>query len=208
MKRIGYYFLQGLIFLVPILFTVWVAGTTFLWIDRRIGDLVPLPFPGLGFLAMLVGVTILGFLASNFFTRRILELVERMLDRLPFLRLLHTSIKDLMSAFVGEQRRFNKPVLVKLDAAGIVSAVGFVTRDSMERFGRPEDVAVYFPQSYNFAGQVVIVPRVAVTPLAIDASEAMAFIVSGGVTGERQSAMRSAATSGSVKGAGSGSSGR
>jgi len=193
MKRIGYYFLQGLIFLVPILFTVWVAGTTFLWIDRRIGELVPLPFPGLGFLAMLVGVTILGFLASNFFTRRILELVERMLDRLPFLRLLHTSIKDLMSAFVGEQRRFNKPVLVKLDAAGIVSAVGFVTRDSMERFGRPEDVAVYFPQSYNFAGQVVIVPRVAVTPLAIDASEAMAFIVSGGVTGERLSQMRAAA---------------
>jgi uncharacterized membrane protein len=195
MKRIGYYFLQGLIFLVPILFTFWVAGTTFLWIDRRIGELIPLPFPGLGFLVMLVGVTTLGFLASNFFTRRVLQLVERMLDRLPFLRLLHTSIKDLMSAFVGEHRRFNKPVLVRLDAAGIASAVGFVTRDSMERFGRPDDVAVYFPQSYNFAGQVVIVPRTVVTPLAVDASEAMAFIVSGGVTGERQSAMRSAVAS-------------
>ena len=54
----------------------------------------------------------------------------------------------------------------------------------MERFGRPDDVAVYFPQSYNFAGQVVIVPRAAVTALAVDASDAMAFIVSGGVTGK------------------------
>jgi len=45
-------------------------------------------------------------------------------------------------------------------------------------------VAVYFPQAYNFAGQLVIVPRAAVTPVAVDASDAMAFIVSGGVTGK------------------------
>jgi uncharacterized membrane protein len=74
-------------------------------------------------------------------------------------------------------------VLVDIGGDGRLKAVGFVTRDSMERFGRPDDVAVYFPQSYNFAGQVVIVPRSAVTTLALDASDAMAFIVSGGVTG-------------------------
>ena len=89
-----------------------------------------------------------------------------------------------MSAFVGEKRRFNKPVLVDIAGNGRLSVVGFVTHDSMEHFGRPDDVAVYFPQSYNFAGQVVIVPRAAVTAIAVDASDAMAFIVSGGVTGK------------------------
>jgi uncharacterized membrane protein len=133
---------------------------------------------------MLVGVTVLGFLASNFFTRRLLQFFERQLDRLPLLRLLHTSLKDLMSAFVGEKRRFSKPVLVDLSADGRVKLLGFVTRDSMERFGRPDDVAVYFPQAYNFAGQLVIVPRAAISAIAADASEVMAFIVSGGVTGK------------------------
>ena len=183
MRRIGYYFLQGLIFLVPIVFTLWAVGSAFLAIDRWVGRLIGAPIFGVGFAVMLVGVTVLGFLASNFLTRRLLQLFEQLLDRLPLLKLLHTSIKDLMSAFVGEKRRFNKPVLVDVGGGGL-KAVGFVTRDSMASFGRPDDVAVYFPQAYNFAGQLVIVPRAAVTPVAIDASDAMAFIVSGGVTGK------------------------
>jgi len=183
MRRLVYYFLQGLIFLVPIVFTLWAVGSAFLAIDRWIGRLIGAPVFGLGFAVMLVSVTIFGFLASNFLTRRLLQFFEQVLDRLPLLKLLHTSIKDLMSAFVGEKRRFNKPVLVDVAGDGRLRAVGFVTHDSMERFGLPDDVAVYFPQSYNFAGQVVIVPRAAVTALAVDASDAMAFIVSGGVTG-------------------------
>jgi uncharacterized membrane protein len=184
MRRIGYFFLQGLIFLVPIVFTLWAVGSAFLAIDRWVGRLIGAPIFGLGFAVMLVGVTILGFLASNFLTRRLLQFFEQLLDRLPLLKLLHTSIKDLMSAFVGEKRRFNKPVLVDLSGDGRLKTIGFVTRDSLESFGRPDDVAVYFPQSYNFAGQLVIVPRAAVTPVAVDASDAMAFIVSGGVTGK------------------------
>jgi uncharacterized membrane protein len=184
MRRIVNYFLQGLIFLVPITLTLWAAGSTFLAIDRWIGRLIHSPIPGIGFLAALVGVTVFGFLASNFFTRRLLQFFERQIDRLPLLKLLHTSLKDLMSAFVGEKRRFNKPVMVDLAADGRVKAMGFVTRDTMERYGRPDDVAVYFPQAYNFAGQVVVVPRTAVAPLKLESPEVMAFIVSGGVTGE------------------------
>jgi uncharacterized membrane protein len=185
MRRIAYYFLQGLIFLVPIIVTVWAAGSAFLSIDETIRRLIgsPLP-PGLGFLVMLVGVTAFGFLASNFFTRRVLALVERLLDRLPLVKLLHTSLKDLMSAFMGEKRRFNRPVMVELSADGRVKAVGFVTRDSMERYGRPDDVAVYFPQAYHFAGQLVVVPRTAVTALTLDTAEVMSFIVSGGISGK------------------------
>lgn len=184
MRRLAYYFFQGLIFLVPILFTLWIAGSTFLAIDDWVRRVVHVPVPGIGFLLMLVAFTGFGFLASNFFTSRLLVFIERQLDRLPLLRLLHTSIKDLMSAFVGERRRFNRPVLVDMDAAGRIKVAGFVTRDSMANYGRPDDVAVYFPQAYNFAGQVVIVPRTAVTAIEGDSSDVMAFIVSGGVTGK------------------------
>jgi uncharacterized membrane protein len=184
MRRLVNYFLQGLIFLVPILFTLWIAGSAFLTIDDWIRGAIHIPIRGIGFLVMLVGVTGFGFLASNFFTRRLLAFLERQLDRLPLLRLLHTSLKDLMNAFVGEKRRFNRPVLVDLGADGRVKVAGFVTRDSMANYGRPEDVAVYFPQAYNFAGQVVIVPRTSITAIAGDSSDVMAFIVSGGVTGK------------------------
>jgi len=184
MRRLVYYFFQGLIFLVPIILTLWAGYSAFQAVDDSIRHLIGVPIPGLGFVLMLAAVTMFGFLASNFFTRRLLELVERILDRLPLLKLLHTSLKDLMSAFVGEKRRFNRPVMVSLAADGHVRALGFVTRDSMERFGCTDDVAVYFPQAYTFAGQLVIVPGSAVRPVAIDAAEAMAFIVSGGVTGK------------------------
>jgi uncharacterized membrane protein len=184
MRRLIKYFLQGLVFLVPIVFTFWAAGGAFLAIDGWVRRLIKVPIPGLGFAVMLVGVTVFGFLASNFLTGRFLQFFERQLDRLPLLRLLHSSLKDLMSAFVGEKRRFDKPVLADLGADGRVKVLGFVTRDSMERFGRPDDVAVYFPQAYNFAGQVVVVPRAAVTAVPLDSSEVMAFIISGGVTGK------------------------
>src|SRR4029079_8904290 len=148
MRRLAYYFFQGLIFLVPIVFTLWIAGSAFLAIADWFREVMHIPIRGIGFLVMLVGVTGFGVLASNFFTSRLLSFFERQLDRLPLLRLLHTSIKDLMSAFVGERRRFNKPVLVDLAADGRIKAAGFVTRDSMANYGRPDDVAVYFPQAY------------------------------------------------------------
>jgi uncharacterized membrane protein len=177
------YFFQGLIFLVPIVLTLWAAATLFLTIDDWIRRFIGSPARGVGFLVALGAITGFGFLASNFFTRRLLQFFEAQVDRLPFLKLLHTSLKDLMSAFVGEKRRFNKPVVVELTDGSGIRAVGFVTRDSMVRFGRPEDVAVYFPQAYHFAGQVVLVPAARVTPLAVESADVMAFVVSGGISG-------------------------
>jgi uncharacterized membrane protein len=63
-----------------------------------------------------------------------------------------------------------------------VKAFGFMTRESMENFQMQDHVAVYFPQSFNFAGNVLIYPRRQVTPVNTDSSKLMAFIVSGGIT--------------------------
>ena len=177
-KKISNYFFQGLIFLAPIGITAYVFFKAFVFIDGLLG----LPVPGAGFLLTIVGVTLLGFLTSNFLTRSIFQLVDKILTRMPFVRLLHSSLKDVLTAFVGERRKFDKPVAVEIMPGSGVRAFGFVTSESMEAFQLQDHVAVYFPQSFNFAGNVLIYPRSQVTPLGTDSSKLMAFIVSGGIT--------------------------
>ena len=103
---------------------------------------------------ILVGITLIGFLTSNFLTRSVLRFVESILNRLPFVKLLHSSVKDMMTAFVGERKRFDSPVIVELIPGSGVIAIGFMTRESLDQFDLANEVAVYFPQSYNFAGNL------------------------------------------------------
>jgi uncharacterized membrane protein len=132
---------------------------------------------------MVAIITVIGFLASNLITRGIDAIVDQTLGRLPFVRLLYTSTKDLLNAFVGEKRRFDKPVLVRLSADSEARMVGFITQESLDRLGLPGYASVYFPQSYNFAGNLVVFPASQLEPLDAGSADVMAFIVSGGVTG-------------------------
>lgn len=179
MKQLLKYFLRGLVLVAPIGITLYICYIVFITIDR----LLPTPIPGAGFLITIAAVTLFGFLASNLLARSILSLLESLLERLPFVRLLYSSTKDLLNAFVGEKRRFDKPVLVSLDPGGSVKAFGFLTQESLELIGVPGHSAVYLPQSYNFAGQVLVVPTSQVTRIPSPSSDVMAFIVSGGVSG-------------------------
>jgi uncharacterized membrane protein len=178
LKKLAQYFLRGLIVLAPIGITGYVFWVVFRtvegWFDFR--------YPGLGLAVTLAAVTLIGFLSSFVLTRGAVALLERLLDRLPFVRLLHTSLRDLASAFVGPGKRFDRPVLVEIVPGG-ARFVGFVTRDALDVLGLPGHVAVYLPQSYNFAGQLVVVPRERVETLPVASSETLAFVVSGGISG-------------------------
>ncbi|MDF2771420.1 MAG: rane protein [Geminicoccaceae bacterium] len=179
MRRLLNYFLRGLVLVAPLAITLYVCWIVFVRIDGWLG----LPIPGLGFAATLVLITLVGFLGSNLITRGMLSIVDKTLGRLPFVRLLYTSTKDLLNAFVGEKRRFDRPVLVRLGAQTEARLVGFVTQDSLDRLGLPGYASVYFPQSYNFAGNLVMFPSSHLEPLDASSADVMAFIVSGGVTG-------------------------
>jgi uncharacterized membrane protein len=179
MKRLAQYFLRGLVVIAPVAITVYVC----VWIFRSIDGLLGLPVPGLGFVLTLVLITLVGFLASNLLAISFVSLLERLMTKLPFIRLLYTSTKDLLDAFVGERRRFDSPVVVTVTPDGGAKALGFVTMRALDQLGIQDHVAVYFPQSYNFAGNLLLVPADRVTPLAVDSPAVMAFVVSGGVTG-------------------------
>ncbi len=160
-KLLGY-FARGLVLLAPLVVTVWVCWVVFTQVDGWLG----LPYPGAGFVATLVLITVVGFLGSNLLTRSAVTLLERIMARLPFVRLLYGSTKDLLNAFVGEKRRFDKPVMFTLVADG-AKLVGFVTQESLAHLGLGDHVAVYCPHSYNFSGQLFVVPASQVSALDV-----------------------------------------
>jgi uncharacterized membrane protein len=188
MKRIVRYFFRGLLVFVPAGLTILVVAYVVTSLDSLFGNLLKVKdIPGLGLGIGLAGtliiITLIGFLASNFIGSSLVRLVDRIFKRLPLVKILYSSIKDLSAAFFGEAKKFDKPVLVSLGPDSYAKFIGFITRESLETFGLKDHVAVYFLQSYNFAGNVLIFPKQAVKPLDIPSSDAMTFIVSGGVAG-------------------------
>jgi len=186
MKRLLNYFVRGLLLLAPLAITAYVCWITFTTIDGWLGPTIDrwigLRVRGAGFLITIALITIFGFLAGGFLTRRFVSLLEQIMQRVPLVRLLYSSTKDLLNAFVGDKRRFDKPVLVELMPGSNAQAFGFITQESLEQLELPGHVAVYFPQSYNFAGSLVVFPQAQIRRLNAESSAVMAFIVSGGVT--------------------------
>lgn len=178
MKWLLRYLVQGAIVAVPIVVTLYITSLVVLTVD----GFLPLPIPGLGLVVTLILLTLLGFVASSVVGKRVIAEVEQSLQGVPLIKILYNAIKDLIGAFVGNKKSFNRPVAVRLQGSDFYM-FGFATRDSMQVPGFEEHVAVYFPQSYNFAGNVLVVPRAQVQPLEVRSSEAMTFIVSGGVSG-------------------------
>jgi len=178
MKRISQYFLQGLLFLVPLVVTIYVIY----WVFVKIDGVLSFPVPGVGFIVTAVGITLVGFVASNFLTRNIVHLVDKVFARLPLVKMIYTSIRDLVNAFVGDKKSFNRPVQLVIDKERNLSVLGFATRESLDSIGIKDSVAVYLPQSYNFAGNLIIAGREQVKPMSADPGEVMKLIVSGGVS--------------------------
>ena len=187
MGRLVGYFVRGLVLLVPVAVTTYVCWWVFVTLDGWLAPVLTRLFGrdirGAGFVINIVLITMVGFLGSTLITRSFFALFERALARLPLVRLLYSATKDLLNAFVGEKRRFDQPVSVRLFPGNDMQMFGFVTQESLEHLGLTGVVSVYCPHSYAWAGQMLVVPANQVVRLHQASSDVMAFIVSGGVTG-------------------------
>jgi uncharacterized membrane protein len=182
---------RGLLVLVPTVGTAYTVWLVLRWIDSAIG----VPIPGLGIVITLSLIVVTGFVASNVMGQAAIALLESGMKRLPVVSLLYTSLKDLLGAFVGDKKSFDKPAMISLEDAvslpggsapgprgGGMKLFGFVTCSHFDDVRLTDHVAVYLPQAYNFAGNVIIVPKSRVEYVDADPAQFLAFVVSGGVS--------------------------
>jgi len=186
-KRLINYFFQGLLFIGPLVITVYAVRVTFLWIDNLLSDYLDeylgWDIPGIGFVTILIFLTLIGFIGSTIFFKPAMNWFDRTISKAPLIKIIYTSVKDMLSAFVGQKKRFDKPVLVKISADGAVEKIGFITNEDLTEIGISEKkIAVYLPHSYAWSGNLFIVPADRVTKIDAPATEVMKYIISAGVT--------------------------
>ena len=158
---------SGILLITPTALTLYVCWRVFQAVDGWL----QLPWRGAGFVATLALITLVGYLATTFLWSTLFGLVELAMERVPLVRFLYNSLREVLGAFVGEKKRFDRPVVVQLFPGGNARALGFLTRESLGMLGLSGMVAVYLPQSYNFAGQVLLFPSDQVT--AIEAASSV-----------------------------------
>lgn len=179
LRKIIRYFFSGTLFIVPLVATVYFIVISFRWLD----GLLQLPYPGIGFAIILSAITIFGYLTSNFAFKTFANWFDHLVNKIPLVKIIYSSVKDLLAAFVGEKKKFNKPVIVRINKENELHRVGFITQSDLSELGLHDMVVVYFPQSYAVAGDHFLVPRDSVKPLNVSGPAAMKFIISGGVSG-------------------------
>lgn len=178
LKKVGNSFLQGLLFTLPIVATIFVIYKIFVLLD----SIMPVGIPGLGIIIIFSIITIIGYLSRFYFANPASIFVRKRLEKTPLINLVYTSVKDLVGAFVGEKKSFSVPVLITLSFQPLTQRVGFITQNDLTNLGIGANmVAVYLPFSYGVNGELLIVDRANVQAITAAGSDMMKFVISGGV---------------------------
>jgi uncharacterized membrane protein len=187
MKKLAGYFGQGLLIVAPLVITGYIVYQIFNILDSilrdQIATLIGFEIPGLGFILVILFLIFLGWLGQTLVGRPFRRFFSRLINRTPLFKTLYSAINDLLKALVGKERKFEYPVRALINRENDLWKMGFITQESMESIGLPGHVTVYMPHSFNFSGEHFILPSENVVSLDISASEAMKYILSGGVAG-------------------------
>jgi uncharacterized membrane protein len=191
-KRLRTYFLTGLLVLAPVVLTGYIVWKLFLFVDLMLGTtfrggyIRPGGIPGLGFLTVLVIITVTGALANNFLGRSLGAVFEGLVLRVPFLRGIYLLLKEVGEAILSERKggAFQRVVLVPYPSRGIYS-IGLVTssppRSISELTGEPLE-GVFIPTPPNpWTGPLVYFRREDLIPTQLRVDQAIKMVVSGGV---------------------------
>ena len=185
MKKLLRLLLQGLLYIAPIAITVYILYIIFSFVDGLLQNwleqFLGISIPGLGLLITIALLIIIGFLGQTFIARPFKSLFSKLMERIPILKVIYSAFNDLFSAFVGKERKFNRPVLVKVNKSLDLEKLGFLTEEDLSLINEKGKVAVYFPHSYNWSGELFLVPRDQVRTIEVPPAEVMKFIVSAGV---------------------------
>lgn len=191
MKSIFRNFINGILTIVPIILVIYVVFKTFLFLDSLLGNVLK-PYlkedyiPGIGLLATLVLITVLGWLSTKFLTGTIIKLIDRLLEKIPIVKTIYSVIKDTIHSFLGEKKSFSKVALITVPGTEMKS-IGFITAENLESFYDPlkDYTAVYIPQTFQVAGFTFLIPKEEIEIIDVKPEDAMKFILSGGMTSKK-----------------------
>lgn len=188
-RRIARVFLRGLTVALPLALTAyalwWLVFTienVFHWLWRLL-----LPdgwyFTGLGIVLGMLTIYAVGVLTSAWLGRLLLESVESLLGRIPLVKTIYGSVRDLMSFFSGKKKGMGRVVIAEVTPG--LRLLGFVTQEDAQQItGLPADegkTAVYFPMSYQIGGYMVLLPRERLTPLDMKVEDALRLAITAGI---------------------------
>jgi len=192
-KFISRNILTGLVTILPVVFTLYLLYWFAITAESMLGNMIRLVlpknlyWPGMGLIAGLVVVFVVGLLMHAYLVQRLFAKGEQLLYRMPLIKSVYRAIRDFFDYFSPTKKKeFEQVVAVSIGNTGM-QVIGFVTQADMQRL--PEDfreensVLVYLPLSYMIGGYAVLMPRSAVRPLDMNMEEAMRFTLTAGVTG-------------------------
>ena len=186
MNRLFTYFFQGLLLTAPLGITVFIVYRIFMFTDGLLSTYLVEHFdiktPGLGILIIFVLLVLLGIVGETILAAPIKRAVNQIFTKTPFLKLIYTAINDLISAFIGKERKFHRPVMILINKENQLWKIGFITHDLPISVDDCELITVYCPFSYGFSGEIYLVPVSNIKELTVPPTEAMKFIISGGVS--------------------------
>jgi uncharacterized membrane protein len=196
MKKIGGLFLEGLIAIVPIALTLYVLYWLMRSAESTLGSLIKLIIsnryylPGMGIIAGILIILAVGLLLRLWLFKKTFNLAQMVLTRIPLVKSLYGSLRDLMSFFdTTTKKNFDKVVTVALTEAG-PRLLGLVTREDFRNlpddFGDDQTVAVYLPMSYQLGGFTIYIPKSRIHPIDMSIEEAMRFTLTAAVSTQKQ----------------------
>lgn len=188
MKKFVKYFFKGILILAPIVLTIYIVVVIFQLMDSFLGryfNAWGINIPGLGLLTTVALIIFVGFLGTRLASKPVLTYIDSLFGKLPLVKIIYNTIKDIMNALMGKKSSFAKAVMIDLPGDNDVKILGFVTKEDLEMFGLKDHIAVYVLQSMQWAGFTLLVPRSRVKELDIPPDEVLKFIVSAGISGTK-----------------------
>lgn len=190
MRELRRLFLVGLFTLAPLALTVWIIVKIFQWLDSLfqpafLARVVGYNIPGLGILFGVVAIILFGIIAPSILGKQFLFLTERIVDRLPLVKLIYSGTKQIFDSFSKpNSEKFRRVVYVRFPHKECFS-IGFVTQDRPEGWidGHSDyRLAVFVPTTPNPTSGYLIFPKESDTiPLKLEVEEALKLVISGGL---------------------------
>ncbi|MAS59264.1 MAG: hypothetical protein CMD42_06055 [Gammaproteobacteria bacterium] len=191
-QRLRNYFLTGLVAAAPVAITIWVAMWFVQSVDSWFAPFIPnalreLPFslPGLGLIAALLLLTTLGFLTANFFGRAIIGYGESLVDRLPLIRGIYSTLKQIFETVATQSNKNFKSVVLFEYPRKDIWAIGFVTTEAKGEISEKKDdnlLCIFAPTTPNpTSGYLLFVPKEDTVALDMSVEDAAKLIISAGL---------------------------